>query len=61
MPVQAARLNSKQTKKMKKMEKKKRAEEKHKLKVQGSVPVNAVDDTDDVVTIISKDLQMAKI
>ncbi|XP_060600968.1 OTU domain-containing protein 3-like [Ruditapes philippinarum] len=61
VPVQAARLNSKQTKKMKKMEKKKRAEEKHKLKVQGGVPVNAVDDTDDVVTIISKDLQMAKI
>ena len=46
---------------MKKMEKKKRAEEKHKMKIQGVIPVNGIEDNSDVVTVISKDLQMAKI
>ncbi|KAL4221515.1 OTU domain-containing protein 3 [Mactra antiquata] len=57
------KLNSKQTKKLKKMEKKKRAEEKHKMKILGVEPqINGLyDDEDAAVTVISKDLQMAKI
>lgn len=59
-PAQPSKPSSKQTKKMKKMEKKKRAEEKHKMKIQGIVP-QYNDDDDDIITVVSKDLQMAKI
>lgn len=57
----SVKLSSKQTKKQKKLEKKKRAEEKHKLKARGLEPRVMDDDNDDVITVISKDLQMARI
>ena len=44
------------------MEKKKRAEDRHKQKFLGVSPTQQiVDEPEDVVTIISRDLQMAKI
>lgn len=55
------KMSSKQTKKQKKMEKKKRAEEKHKLKILGQEPQIPTGDNDDLVTVVAKDLQMARI
>ena len=49
------------TKKVKKMEKKKRAEERHKQRLQGNQPKLLDDIDDDLVTVIAKDLQMARI
>ena len=54
-------MSSKLTKKMKKMEKKKRAEERHKQRLTGVQPQLPDSDDNDVVTVVSKDLQMAKI
>jgi len=57
----SVKLNSKQSKKLKKLEKKKRAEEKHKMKIRGLEPRVMDEDNDDVVTVISRDLQVARI
>ena len=42
------------------MEKKQRAEEKHRAKILGNVP-RMSDDEDDAVTVIARDMQMARI
>lgn len=46
---------------MKKLEKKKKAEERHRQKILGVQPPQVVDEPEDVMTIVSRDLQMAKI
>ncbi|KAH3827282.1 OTU domain-containing protein 3-like [Dreissena polymorpha] len=58
--VSKMKLTSKQSKKQKKLEKKQRAEEKHKMKVLGLQP-RIPDDEDQVITIVTRDLQMARI
>lgn len=61
IPEKAEKLTGKQKKQMKKLEKKKKAEERHRQKILGVQPPQVVDEPEDVMTIVSRDLQMAKI
>lgn len=55
-----AQMNGKQRKEAKKLEKKKRAEERHKLKFNGGMKTQLSDD-EDVHTVVAKDMAMMRI
>jgi hypothetical protein len=54
-------LSAKEKRENKKLEKKKRAEEKHKMRIMGKSPQFPVADEDNAVTVVSKDVGMMKI
>lgn len=53
--------SAKEKRENKKLEKKKRAEERHKMRIMGKSPQLPVDVEDNAVTIVSKDISMMKI
>ena len=58
--LQQAQLTGRQRKEAKKLEKKKRAEERHKMKINGGMKTQLSDD-EDVHTVIAKDIGMMRI
>lgn len=61
IPEKVEKISNKDKKKMKKMEKKKKAEERHKQRILGVKPPQLVDEPEDVITIVTRDFQMARV